>query len=137
MTYCGFGLYYFFFFKQKTAYEMRISDWSSDVCSSDLLLQPDIRHQQVGGEQAGPQPPPEMPAVAALGRPPRALQRVDVEHQEHAEDAEVVVDVAEVDNAARDRLDAPAAHHKLHRIPAPVPEPARPPTRQQEGDRTT
>src|SRR3546814_5979592 len=29
----------FFFFKQKTAYEMRISDWSSDVCSSDLRLQ--------------------------------------------------------------------------------------------------
>src|SRR3546814_7215735 len=28
--------YVFFFFKQKTAYEMRISDWSSDVCSSDL-----------------------------------------------------------------------------------------------------
>src|SRR3546814_3009903 len=29
----------FFFFKQKTAYEMRISDWSSDVCSSDLRTQ--------------------------------------------------------------------------------------------------
>src|SRR3546814_8337336 len=29
-------LYLVFFFKQKTAYEMRISDWSSDVCSSDL-----------------------------------------------------------------------------------------------------
>src|SRR3546814_7208080 len=29
-------IYFFFFFKQKTAYEMRISDWSSDVCSSDL-----------------------------------------------------------------------------------------------------
>src|SRR3546814_6558077 len=29
-------LLFFFFFKQKTAYEMRISDWSSDVCSSDL-----------------------------------------------------------------------------------------------------
>src|SRR3546814_10460529 len=28
--------WFFFFFKQKTAYEMRISDWSSDVCSSDL-----------------------------------------------------------------------------------------------------
>src|SRR3546814_5206070 len=28
----------FFFFKQKTAYEVRISDWSSDVCSSDLLV---------------------------------------------------------------------------------------------------
>src|SRR3546814_8181109 len=32
---CVFFL--FFFFKQKTAYEMRISDWSSDVCSSDLV----------------------------------------------------------------------------------------------------
>src|SRR3546814_18216699 len=31
-------LCFFFFFKQKTAYEMRISDWSSDVCSSDLAL---------------------------------------------------------------------------------------------------
>src|SRR3546814_2819284 len=30
------GLFFVFFFKQKTAYEMRISDWSSDVCSSDL-----------------------------------------------------------------------------------------------------
>src|SRR3546814_2547353 len=30
------GCVVFFFFKQKTAYEMRISDWSSDVCSSDL-----------------------------------------------------------------------------------------------------
>src|SRR3546814_3690127 len=37
------GLMFFFFFKQKTAYEMRISDWSSDVCSSDLLVEPD-RH---------------------------------------------------------------------------------------------
>src|SRR3546814_4174521 len=36
---CEFMLhldFFFFFFKQKTAYEMRISDWSSDVCSSDL-----------------------------------------------------------------------------------------------------
>src|SRR3546814_2990345 len=29
-------MFFFFFFKQKTAYELRISDWSSDVCSSDL-----------------------------------------------------------------------------------------------------
>src|SRR3546814_9154842 len=36
-----------FFFKQKTAYEMRISDWSSDVCSSDLLKQITTR----GGEE--------------------------------------------------------------------------------------
>src|SRR3546814_6241079 len=31
-----------FFFKQKTAYEMRISDWSSDVCSSDLTMDDDV-----------------------------------------------------------------------------------------------
>src|SRR3546814_6472379 len=44
----------FFFFKQKTAYEMRISDWSSDVCSSDLaeVVGPEL-HQ--GGELADPQ----------------------------------------------------------------------------------
>src|SRR3546814_5586483 len=35
---CGYACFsYFFCFKQKTAYEMRISDWSSDVCSSDLI----------------------------------------------------------------------------------------------------
>src|SRR3546814_11273808 len=42
-----FLVFFVFFFKQKTAYEMRISDWSSDVCSSDLLIvgQP----QRLGG----------------------------------------------------------------------------------------
>src|SRR3546814_9845759 len=34
-------LFFFFCFKQKTAYEMRISDWSSDVCSSDLPASPE------------------------------------------------------------------------------------------------
>src|SRR3546814_7798364 len=38
----------FFFFKQKTAYEMRISDWSSDVCSSDLGEQ----HQRLSAERS-------------------------------------------------------------------------------------
>src|SRR3546814_8630417 len=36
LLYGLFVFFDFFFFKQKTAYEMRISDWSSDVCSSDL-----------------------------------------------------------------------------------------------------
>src|SRR3546814_11365069 len=40
-----------FFFKQKTAYEMRISDWSSDVCSSDL--DPTLRDSFAIGEQGG------------------------------------------------------------------------------------
>src|SRR3546814_4708320 len=39
---------FFLFFKQKTAYEMRISDWSSDVCSSDLKL-PNGRRGEDGG----------------------------------------------------------------------------------------
>src|SRR3546814_14564844 len=38
----------FFFFKQKTAYEMRISDWSSDVCSSDLAV---LAEPHAGAEQ--------------------------------------------------------------------------------------
>src|SRR3546814_20467858 len=42
-----------FFFKPRTAYEMRISDWSSDVCSSDLLAArlDDGRHRHAGGGQ--------------------------------------------------------------------------------------
>src|SRR3546814_19061843 len=40
----------FFFFKQKTAYEMRISDWSSDVCSSDLKIARRER-QKPGGQR--------------------------------------------------------------------------------------
>src|SRR3546814_14896749 len=45
MCVCGIqleivGMSAFFFFKRKTAYEMRISDWSSDVCSSDLHAEP-------------------------------------------------------------------------------------------------
>src|SRR3546814_21011020 len=41
---------YVFFFKQKTAYEMRISDWSSDVCSSDLNPDPRVVNAYIDGE---------------------------------------------------------------------------------------
>src|SRR3546814_5417365 len=45
---------FFFFFKQKTAYEMRISDWSSDVCSSDLRRQSACAQCGLaGGREAG------------------------------------------------------------------------------------
>src|SRR3546814_1575145 len=44
---CNVG--FFFFFKQKTAYEMRISDWSSDVCSSDLFMDDDDASHYVYG----------------------------------------------------------------------------------------
>src|SRR3546814_6232070 len=66
---CMFVCCFFFFFKQKTAYEMRISDWSSDVCSSDLLAKLRLvlaRLQEAA--QALPQP---RVAVAA-GHPPGA-----------------------------------------------------------------
>src|SRR3546814_8875474 len=49
---CFFNVF-FFFFKQKTAYEMRISDWSSDVCSSDLLAQ--AAQQGVEADQRVPE----------------------------------------------------------------------------------
>src|SRR3546814_3215523 len=57
----------FFFFKQKTAYEMRISDWSSDVCSSDLLagIEPSAR-----GSALAPGAVPV--AAAVIGDPPVA-----------------------------------------------------------------
>src|SRR3546814_2282694 len=47
------GLCVFFFFKQKTAYEMRISDWSSDVCSSDLHLAGDVAGSRQAQEGDG------------------------------------------------------------------------------------
>src|SRR3546814_9651991 len=46
------SVFYVFFFKQKTAYEVRISDWSSDVCSSDLLVER-VERRIVFVEQCG------------------------------------------------------------------------------------
>src|SRR3546814_1517675 len=45
----------FFFFKQKTAYEMRISDWSSDVCSSDLpMFTEPVRYARIAARRSTP-----------------------------------------------------------------------------------
>src|SRR3546814_8860535 len=76
---------YFFFFKQKTAYEMRISDWSSDVCSSDLQARPSpikrgsapqVRRVAVAAIVKSAQQPPAAPKpvearVAAQAPAPR------------------------------------------------------------------
>src|SRR3546814_1943124 len=48
-----------FVFKQKTAYEMRISDWSSDVCSSDLFATHIGYYQMINGMERLPKNPPE------------------------------------------------------------------------------
>src|SRR3546814_10819955 len=45
--FCDFEVFSFLFFEQKTAYELRISDWSSDVCSSDLAGQHDVEKNQL------------------------------------------------------------------------------------------
>src|SRR3546814_6344730 len=49
MLSCDYDVLLFFFCKQKTAYEMRISDWSSDVCSSDLGAAGLYDHGQAAG----------------------------------------------------------------------------------------
>src|SRR3546814_8907296 len=83
--YFSFYIFCFFFFKQKTAYEMRISDWSSDVCSSDLLslrIRPlvmqaaqhavlryrdiALRHRKIQSGLAEPRPVPGFEKTAAL-----------------------------------------------------------------------
>src|SRR3546814_5758819 len=58
----------FFFFKQKTAYEMRISDWSSDVCSSDLHRL-DNEHEKT--------------LLTLLGRYPEMLRRAAAAYTPH------------------------------------------------------
>src|SRR3546814_14883064 len=63
----------FFFFKQKTAYEMRISDWSSDVCSSDLVRDREQRIQGSGRARlrrlCGALLPPAALSAPVLRRP--------------------------------------------------------------------
>src|SRR3546814_3138985 len=74
----------FFFFKQKTAYEMRISDWSSDVCSSDLRAA-----RRRGGADRGADRAAARFAFRLYGKPPRPERpfhrRHPVGRRHHAE----------------------------------------------------
>src|SRR3546814_5717250 len=54
MWYICVCVFFFFFVKQKTAYEVRISDWSSDVCSSDLPVSELARRLQASGDSMQP-----------------------------------------------------------------------------------
>src|SRR3546814_16124409 len=85
----SFVLFMFFLFKQKTAYEMRISDWSSDVCSSDLAPArdrppPRLRHcsshhirsrPSCVGRRRRSDKRPRPGAHRRRGRPPRSEER--------------------------------------------------------------
>src|SRR3546814_7722258 len=65
-----------FFFKQKTAYEMRISDWSSDVCSSDLHEGPRI-DAELDGEPGGDRRQQDRRGVVAHDLGERRGEEVD------------------------------------------------------------
>src|SRR3546814_10005578 len=90
----------FFFFKQKTAYEMRISDWSSDVCSSDLRL-PRWRRRKIEPSKHLRQIAhrasllAQLDEVALVGRPGEQVhlrdglgQRCPVDEREHGRSEE-------------------------------------------------
>src|SRR3546814_3363123 len=83
---CSVYILSFFFFKQKTAYEMRISDWSSDVCSSDLIGGrrdgTEQRGAQSSGQPRGQGAPRSGRKVEGMSRhvaPPRSRCRLVVE----------------------------------------------------------
>src|SRR3546814_13132684 len=86
---------YFFFVKQKTAYEMRISDWSSDVCSSDLKT-PDALVAELTPTRALP----ELPAKLDAGTPGELLRRrpdiAAAEQRLHAATARIGVATADL-----------------------------------------
>src|SRR3546814_3697714 len=73
----------YFFFKQKTAYDMRISDWSSDVCSSDLLRVKADRIRGAARRQVDERYPP---GIADLPPPDRRrLAAVERDHPKRGE----------------------------------------------------
>src|SRR3546814_17529635 len=118
----------FFFFKQKTAYEMRISDWSSDVCSSDLSVAQrqvgaavvEARKRRTGveadadvrmrGQEAGP--PPQQPAMGqrVQGVDAPALAVVDATPRLHDP-----VDPRDGRRRGTGTTHAPAAHRSAER----------------------
>src|SRR3546814_6685748 len=105
----------FFFFKQKTAYEMRISDWSSDVCSSDLLRD---AHAALDGERFGAEIAEDDADLAAVIRidGPGAVQHRDAvaQRQPGARPHLRLVSLRQGD-AQPGRYQCPRAGHQRHR----------------------
>src|SRR3546814_6016828 len=76
----------YFFFKQKTAYEMRISDWSSDVCSSDLVVHAQQHRPALGGDQVrGDRAVDALARVVAAGQLADGLLARQAGQHRHAE----------------------------------------------------
>src|SRR3546814_13747042 len=86
---------FFFFFKQKTAYEMRISDWSSDVCSSDLMQ---LKAQEMNRQDVN-QINGEAGAGYDVDRPPKPRGERYARYIEQSDDG-------------RQQPDEPVSHHR-------------------------
>src|SRR3546814_2490291 len=104
-------LWFFFFFKQKTAYEMRISDWSSDVCSSDLdrvalraryAARADRPARRRRGRGYGEQSAPAHPAgdrgaradLRQIGADPRHARRPAGRSEEHTSELQSLMRIS-------------------------------------------
>src|SRR3546814_16563432 len=129
----------FFFCKQKTAYEMRISDWSSDVCYSDLLhvflgegerrlpqvLRIGAQHRDLAPGQAGPQHQPVEAVVLHAPVPHRRegfLERLlDPAELDVAAVAPAQREVVDPDRPRAPQADLERARRKTPHPPAPPP----------------
>src|SRR3546814_6861999 len=89
-----------FLCKQKTAYDMRISDWSSDVCSSDLLRQLEHRPQARVGEQI----PVPGPAFAHTARDTGEVEVKAIPDMAWKDDARFAPEIDLLFQAVTDRL---------------------------------
>src|SRR3546814_2656536 len=100
---------FFFFFQHKSAYELRISDWSSDVCSSDLLVEGD-RHQHPRARAGGP-------LGGAVGGDETLLQQVVLGRRIQLDRAAGAVVVGDHQALGRNEARGAAAqrYHGVHR----------------------
>src|SRR3546814_5041691 len=94
------GLICFVFFKQKTAYEVRISDWSSDVCSSDLPIL--VQGIQPGGQLMTTTDVENYPGFADVIQGPWLMEQMQ-KQAEHVGTSLVWDTVVDVDLSRRDR----------------------------------
>src|SRR3546814_14866214 len=123
-----------FFFKQKTAYEMRISDWSSDVCSSDLVGHlRRRRHRRQPAPASGPALSVAgrfpLPQYAGRGREspaPRFAHASPCDRGRFRPDRQSVVSGTSA--SVRVDLGGPRITKKTTTLPTPTPPPTPPPT---------
>src|SRR3546814_1755442 len=114
-------LYLFFFFKQKTAYEMRISDWSSDVCSSDLVERRRQRRGVVEADRLGRLALGESGRRKARGEKARHAERHHLPRRRHMRPFARPVAVGGRQRRERRRHALPKFVHLAHRLITLVP----------------